>query len=313
MDAALEVLEEGRGLLLGHFDKSSRDLDRLEHQQIALFHKFQSVRYSIIYERPSSPSSWQTLSDSDPKTNSKGSKFGKSPHPSVDGDAGSDLSEQQPQPLIDGDDDDSEVGPKDIKEPQSVSDDGKILKEPEESPPLSDLMGPVIGEIRSLSGFEDFLVPMTAKEIRGAVQTHPVVVLVGSILHQDAIILSRDKADHVDIREAVDPKHFITPEKLRTLSREIMSTIVGDQIAFPIKNMWLRDILGTLWKGVTEPISKTSTSGISSSLYVLILLTLFLAILAALVLSQPPSLHGFLSSISIARSHTALSSHFNPA
>ena len=40
VNAALEVLEEGRGLLLGHFDKSLRDLDRLEHQQIALFHKF---------------------------------------------------------------------------------------------------------------------------------------------------------------------------------------------------------------------------------------------------------------------------------
>ena len=173
----------------------------------------------------------------------------------MDSDARSDSSEQQPQPLIDGGEDDSEGGSKDIEETQSVSDDGEILKEPEESPPLLDLIGPVIGEIRSLSGFEDFLVPMTAKEIRGAVQSYPVVVLVSSILHQDAIILSRDKVDHVDIREAVDPECFITPEKLRKLSRKFISVIVGDQIPFSKRNEMLGDVLKVLWKGVTEPIS----------------------------------------------------------
>ncbi|KAK0509772.1 hypothetical protein JMJ35_008166 [Cladonia borealis] len=189
MDEALEVLEEGRALLLGDFDKLLKDLDRLEVQHIALFHRFQSVRTSILYGRASSSGSWRT--------------------------------------------------------------------EREELLPLLDPLGQVIKEIRSLSGFEDFLVPLTAKEIRGAAQTHPIVVLVGSILHQDAIVLSRDKVDHVDLCEAVDPEHFIAPEELRELSREDMSAIIDDSNDFSVRNHYLCDILQRLWKGVAEPISNT--------------------------------------------------------
>ncbi len=240
VDAALEVLEEGRGLLLGHFDKSSKDLERLERQQIALFHKFESIRTSVLYGSASPPSSLWT----------EEKEFDESPQPSVDGDAGSDKSEEQLQPLLDDD-----ARSEETEEPQSVSDDDMTLEEREESPPLLDPMGQVVKEIRSLSGFEDFLVPLTAKEIRGAAQTHSVVVLVGSILHQDAIILSRDKVDHVDLREAVDPEHFIAPEELRVLSREVMSAIIGDWNDFPVRNNYLLKVLHRLWKGVAEPIS----------------------------------------------------------
>ena len=216
MNAALKMLKKGRDLLLDHFDKSLKDLDRLERQQIALFHKFQSIRTSVLYGSASPPNSLRTLSESNHDTS-------LSPQFSVNNDARSDKSVKQLQPLINDD-----ARPEETGKSQLMSDDDKSLKKREKSPPLLDPIGQVIKKIRSLSDFEDFLIPLTAKEIRDAAQTHPVVVLIDSILHQNAIILSRDRVDHVNLRETIDPEHFIAPEKLKILSKEDMSAVIND-------------------------------------------------------------------------------------
>ena len=221
-------------------------------QHIALFHRFQSVRTSILYGRASSPGRWRTVSESEYDTSSVEEELGDSPQASIDGDARSDKFEEHLQTFAD-----DKTRPEQAAEAQSVSDGDKSLKEREELLPLLDPLGQVIKEIRSLSGFENFFVPLTAEEIRGVAQTHPIVVLVGSILHQDAIVLSRDKVDHVDLCEAVDSKHFIAPEKLRELSREDMSAIIDDSNDFSVRNDYLCEILQKLWKGVAEPISNT--------------------------------------------------------
>ena len=192
-DAALEVLEQGRGLFHSHFDNSSKDIVRLKRDHLDLFRKFETARSRNLHQGHSL-ATLQTL-------------------------------ESMP--------------------------DGNIEDLQHETNPLDK----VFEEIRQLPTFENFLRPLTAKEIRSTAENGTIVVLVGSALRQYAILMFNEEVHHIDLHEAVLPEHRITPEELRRMSRETISNIVREDHDFQIRNRALRSILVSLWRGVVRPIS----------------------------------------------------------
>jgi hypothetical protein len=191
---ALEVLEQGRGILISSAHAASGDVIELKVQHENLYSEFEKLR-SLL----------NTIPVSDDRSVLLGIR----------------------------------------KHSEHIQ---KVLE-------ILDTFNRLLEQIRSRKGFENFLMPITAKRMQELARDATVVVLNGTKLRNDAIIARKGGIKAIQLAENT-PYFSNFARKLPVMSSTVMDNLAHGAECKPyhIKNSSMRGLLNQLWWHVGEPV-----------------------------------------------------------